>query len=273
MVRPARPKKGMGLKMNTRAEPLRAGLAIVTAIALALAMMLVTSGPAAGSGHIDATGPVQDNCVAFEGGNIKELGTKSPLLYPDVDITLVSWDDLDENGEPHGFTFTVTGLEDGQHVEVLVKSGTDEDFVGPFGNGTHPVDGPSDHAVSHVRICVFESETTTTSTTTTTVPDTTTTTVADTTTTTVAEETTTTVADITTTTIEDEVLGTVITTSTTAPAVQVTTTIADEVLGTHVEAEELPFTGIDSELLVGMGVLMLMSGLLVLGVTGKREDA
>lgn len=75
--------------------------------------------------------------------------------------------------------------------------------------------------------------------------------------------------------IVDDVAGTTITTSTstTAPAVQVTTTIADEVLDTHVEAEELPFTGIDSELLVGMAVIMLMSGLLVLGVTGRREDA
>jgi len=75
--------------------------------------------------------------------------------------------------------------------------------------------------------------------------------------------------------IEDEVAGTTITTSTTsttAPVVQVTTTIPDEVLDTGVEAEELPFTGIDSELLVGMALLVLISGLLVLGLTGSRED-
>lgn len=75
--------------------------------------------------------------------------------------------------------------------------------------------------------------------------------------------------------IVDDVAGTTITTSTTttAPVVEVTTTIPDEILDTEIEAEELPFTGVDSELLVGMAVLMLMSGLLVLGLTGKREDA
>jgi hypothetical protein len=64
--------------------------------------------------------------------------------------------------------------------------------------------------------------------------------------------------------IEEEVAGTTITTS--------ATTVADEVLDTEIEAEELPFTGIESDLLVGMAVLLLMSGLVVLGLTGARED-
>jgi hypothetical protein len=99
--------------------------------------------------------------------------------------------------------------------------------------------------------------TTTVADTTTTVADTTTT-VADTTTT--VADTTTTVAD-TTTTIEDEVLGTVIT----------TTTIAD-VAGTTIVAGELPFTGYDGERLGQLALILLVLGVLTLAV-GKSVHA
>ncbi|MGH8946814.1 MAG: prealbumin-like fold domain-containing protein [Acidimicrobiia bacterium] len=128
--------------------------------------------------------------------------------------------------------------------------------------------------------CEFDNEliaevTTTTApeVTTTTVPATTTTTAevggigATTSTTTPAEETT-------TTTIPTEVGGITVTTSTTAPVVPVAEEEEEaEVLAAQVEAEELPFTGISSEGLAGLAVLLLAGGLTVLGLTGRREES
>jgi len=73
----------------------------------------------------------------------------------------------------------------------------------------------------------------------------------------------------TTTTIGDQVLGTVITGSTTAPGVSA---IGDEVLAAEVQAEELPFTGVNSDWVIGVAVLLLAGGLIILGATGRREE-
>lgn len=275
--------------MQNRLEGVRAGLALVTAGVLVLSMFLLYTNAPALATHIPDTGPVSSHCVEFQGGTEKATGAKTPADFSNVTITLDSWDDLDSNGEPHGFTFTVSGLTTAQWVEASVKSGTDVDELGPFGNGQHVVDGTSDHAISHVRFCVFEDTTTTTEATTTTTEATTTTTEATTTTTeestTTTEEstttteatTTTTLADTTeettttqattTTIIDDEVLGTVITTTTEAP----TTTVEDEVLDTEVTASTLPFTGVESEHLAMLALALLGGGLLV--VVGANSMA
>jgi hypothetical protein len=247
---------------------------------MAFSLVLVTTGPPAGASHIPATGPLPANCVEFQ---VNTLGTESPAAFPDVDITVNSWDD---GSESHQLSFSISGLAVGQYVDISVKSGTEVQEDGPYGNGTHSFSNGLQNAISHIRLCVFGQVTTTTvAETTTTVADTTTTvadtttTVADTTTTvadtttTVADttttvaDTTTTVADTTTTvadtttTIEDEVLGTVIT----------TTTIAD-VAGTTIVAGELPFTGYDGERLGQLALILLVLGVLTLAV-GKSVHA
>ncbi len=91
-------------------------------------------------------------------------------------------------------------------------------------------------------------------TTTTTVPETTTTTVPPTTTTTIPETTTTVPA--TTTTVPE--------TTTTVPGTTVPTTTPSE----------LPDTGINAGALVAMGVVLLMSGgLILLGITRRADDS
>ena len=152
-------------------------------------------------------------------------------------------------------------------VLLVVKQG-DTNFVyyDPVAGHTYPSEGPNAPGHSHILVCSAPEETTTTTvedTTTTTVEDTTTTSVEDTTTTTVEDTTTTTVED-TTTTIEDEVLPTVITTSTTAAP---TTTVEDEVL-----AEELPLTGVNTDLLALLAGGLGLMGALVLAATRRIED-
>jgi hypothetical protein len=148
-------------------------------------------------------------------------------------------------------------------------------------------------------------------TTTTTVQETTTTSVEDTTTTTVQETTTTSVEDTTTTSVEDTTTTTVEETTTTAaptkyycdPETQlvieveagdsryedaydtsdeawededcvtvlptvVTTTIPDEV-----DDEELPFTGIDTDVLLGLAMTLLAAGAVLLVMTRRVEDS
>jgi hypothetical protein len=194
---------------------------------------------------------------------VNTFGTKSPADFPDIDITLVSWDN---GSESHQVSFSISGLAAGQYVDMSVKSGTNVQEPGPFGNGTHSFTNNLQNAISHIRLCVFGQVTTTTEETTTTVGDTTTT-ADDTTTTTVGDTTTTdpgttttAVGDTTTTdpgstsTIADEVLGTVIT----------STTIGDEVLGTTIVAGDLPFTGFDGQMLGRLALVILVLGVLTL---------
>lgn len=91
-----------------------------------------------------------------------------------------------------------------------------------------------------------------------------------TTTTTVPEETTTTVPEETTTTVEDEVGGIVVTTTTqptTTTQATTTTTVADEVL-----AEELPFTGANTNLMVMLALALLATGGLALAGARKATE-
>lgn len=237
--------------MNTRVEPLRAGLAILTTLGLVIAMMVVFSGaqaeasgegsPAACDTGIQASGTQDSQSFTASSGQVVNgvcIKSGSNMFLPDNHSGVLG------NGTYENGCYRVSGV--GTQSVTVQRIGT-----------------PSDECqgLSHVDVIVGTASTTTSTTTTLPGETTTTTTNGDTTTTTAA-------GDTTTTTIADEVLGTVITTSTT-----VATTVADEVLGTEVLAEELPFTGVDSELLIGMGVLTLMSGLLALGLAGRREDA
>ncbi|HWL49570.1 MAG TPA: hypothetical protein VNT92_06805 [Acidimicrobiia bacterium] len=248
----------------------RLTLAGLTVALVAYSLVMVASGPPAGASHIPATGPSPSNCVEFQ---VNTVGTKSPSAFPDVDIALVSWDN---GSESHQVTFSISGLAAGQSVDMSVKSGTNVQEPGPFGNGTHSFTNNLQNAISHIRLCVFGQVTTTTAETTTTVGDTTTTagdttttTGDDTTTTTTVRDTTTTgdpgttttVGDTTTTgdpgttsTIRDEVLGTVIT----------NTTIGAEVVGSTIVAGDLPFTGFDGETLVRLALIVLVLGVLTL---------
>ncbi|MGH8946169.1 MAG: hypothetical protein ACRDVL_08470, partial [Acidimicrobiia bacterium] len=163
-------------------------------------------------------------------------------------------------------------ISDGNYRLVIVKQGSGDlanklHWNVTTGQGLPPAQNAP--GFSHYITCTVPATPTTEATTTTT--EGTTTTTEGETTTTGAETTTTEATTTTTSTIPDEVLGTTITTSTTSPTIPVTT-VPDEVLETEVEAEELPFTGIESDLLVGMAVLLLMGGLLVLALTGRRED-
>jgi hypothetical protein len=248
--------------MNTRVEPSRVGLALLTIFGLVVAMLMVFSGaPAIGQqGNPPAeecegvTGLVGSWKIQINEGVPGVVETSGPIDDNDIDF------DYDDNGtsdvsdDSYGWT---NESDDGFVVyRVVEKEGHGGDVhngVWLVGQGFDNEEVDSD--ISHITFC-FGTATTTTA------EEETTTTVEEETTTTVEEETTTTVEEETTTTVEDEVQGTVIT----------TTTVADEVLDTEVEAEELPFTGVDSELLLGMAVLMLMSGLLVIGLTGRRED-
>jgi hypothetical protein len=226
---------------------------------LAVSVVLVGWGPTALGAHIPDTGPLPDNCVEFQANN---LGTKSPPDYPDVDITLDDWGDL------HEITFIISGLDDDEDVDISVKSGTTVQEAGPYGNGTHTFDNSLQQEISHIRICVFEEETTTTTEATTTTSEATTTTTEETTTTTEGTTTTTegttttTTIGTTTSTVDDEVLGTVVT----------TTTVAGEVDETVVST--LPFTGAQADGLGQLALALTALGclLLVLFRGGVRDE-
>jgi hypothetical protein len=260
----------------------RLNLAGLTTALLLFSIVLVFWGPTARGAHIPATGPIPSNCVEFQ---VNTLGTKSPSAFPDVDIVVNSWDN---GSDSHQVTFTISGLAAGQYVDLSVKSGTTVQEPGPYGNGSHSFSNGLQNAISHIRLCVFVDESTTTTTgetttsedesttttgegsTTTTGEGSTTTTEEGSTTTTVDESTTTiddttttvngstSTVDETTTTLEDEVLGTVITSSTTQPSDPTTTpsTVADE--GTV--ADNLPFTGFDAKTLGQIALLLLALG-------------
>lgn len=163
----------------------------------------------------------------------------------------------------------------GDHWEVLiVKAGSNDIGFGP-GNAVyeHPDAGVAyfpppnaaggQPAVSHWIVCKGTTPpptTTTTLPTTTTTEATTTTTQATTTTTqatttTSVEDTTTSTQATTTTSIEDEVLPTVVTT---APEVD--------------PDDELPFTGLDTDVMIGLSILFLGLGAGLLTLTRKLEE-
>ena len=273
----------------------RMTLAGLTVALTAFSMMLVASSPQADASHIPDTGPIPANCVEFQ------VGVTGPKTVLGVTITVNSW--TNTPGDPHTVSFTITGLTEGQTVDISVKSGNNPAQEASYGNGTHSFSNGLQNAISHIRLCVFTSTTTTTvddtttttvddtttttvdDTTTTTVDDTTTTTVDDTTTTTVDDTTTTTVDDTTTTTVDDTTTTTVDDTTTTTagdttttgdpgttstipdevlPTVVTSTTLGDEVLGTTIVAGELPFTGFDDETLGPLALVIVVLGVLTL---------
>jgi hypothetical protein len=248
---------------------------------LAVSAVLVGWGPTALGAHIPDTGPLPDNCVEFQAN---DPGTKSPPDYPDVDITLDDWGDL------HEITFIISGLDDDEYVDISVKSGTTVQESGPYGNGTHTFDNSLQQAISHIRICVFEEETTTTTegtttttegTTTTTEGTTTTTegttTTTDGTTTTTNDPTTTTTEGTTTTTNDPTTTTTIGTTTSTVddevlPTVLTTTTVAGEVDETVVST--LPFTGVEAEGLGQLALALTALGYLLFALSrgGVRDE-
>jgi hypothetical protein len=258
----------------------RLTLATVTITLTALTIVLVAWGQPAQGTHIPDTGQVPSNCVEFQ---VNTFGTKSPSAFPDVDITVDSWDN---GSESHTVVFTIAGLVSGQYADISVKSGTTVQESGPYGNGTHSFTNALQNAISHIRLCVFVQETTTTlDETTTTVGETTTTgagvtttTEAGATTTTEAGETTTTApggatttgdpgttttgaggtttTGATTSTVDDEVLGTVVTTSSVVPQ--------STVAGTQIVAGDLPFTGLNAGNIGQVALALLVLGALIL---------
>lgn len=235
----------------------RLNLAGLTTALLLFSIVLVSWGPAARGTHIPATGQIPSNCVEFQKNT---LGTKSPSAFPNVDISVTSWDN---GSDPHQVSFTISGLAAGQDVDLSVKSGTTIQEPGPFGNGSHSFSNGLQNAISHIRLCVFEEETTTTTDEETTTTSRETTTTVGGSTTTVGETTTT--GEETTTTVEDEVLGTVITSTTTRPSDPTTpSTVADEVAGETIVADDLPFTGFDAQTLGQIALLLLAVGAVTL---------
>jgi hypothetical protein len=242
--------------MTRRPMAFLASIAVTAAVA-------VSYGVSADVMPIDPTGPAGNTCVEFQAGT---TGTQSPESYPDVNITVVSWGAFDEPNEYHAVSFTVGGLLQGQVVYISVKSGEVVQQDGPYANGSFTFSNDLKLAISQIRLCVFEeSVTTTTEGTTTTTEATTTTTEATTTTTeattTTTEATTTTVKDTTTTTVEETT----------------TTSIPDEVLPTVVTTvpsgdDELPFTGIEANVAIGLGIALLTAGAALLAMT-RRLDA
>jgi hypothetical protein len=278
----------------------RLNLAGLTTALLLFSIVLVFWGPAARGTHIPATGQIPSNCVEFQ---VNTLGTKSPSAFPNVNITVTSWDN---GSNSHQVSFTISGLAAGQDVDLSVKSGNTIQEPGPYGNGSHSYSNGLQNAISHIRLCVFVEDTTTTTTgeTTTTTGETTTTTGSTTTTgattTTVGGSTTTTGAttttvdgsttttgattttvdgstttvEETTATVEDEVLGTVVTSSTTQPSDP--STVADEVAGVSIVADDLPFTGFDAQTLGQIALLLLAVGVVTLAavrsVRSRSDD-
>ena len=232
----------------------RLTLAAITTMLTALTIVLVAWGQPAQGAHIPDTGQVPSNCVEFQ---VNTLGTKSPSAFPAVGITVTSWDN---GSESHTVGFTIAGLIAGQYVDISVKSGTNVQESGPYGNGTHSFTNGLQNAISHIRLCVFVGETTTTI-------DETTTTGAGETTTTGAGETTTTGAGGTTTTgatpttVEDDVLGVVVTTSSVVPQ----STIA----GNQVIAGDLPFTGFNAGNIGQVALVLLLLGTLILAAVSS----
>ncbi len=220
--------------MNGQLEARRAGLGAAAVGVLVLAMVAFSVLPASAS-HINATGPVGSNCVSFQRNT---TGTLTSIDFPGVIITLNSWDP-----DGKGFTFTVSGLAAGQFVDASVKSGQAIVEPGGYSNGIHHVDNSGNqHAISHVRLCVFGTPTT---------PPTT-------------------KPPTTTTTIKDEVSPTSIV-STTDPGASTTDPGASTTA--EVSPETLPFTGFENGTLGLLALALLASGALALvGTRVFREE-
>jgi LPXTG-motif cell wall-anchored protein len=237
-------------------------LAAFVAVMLMASVMLLFSGSPAQADHVDP-----DDEVANDG----PAGTNDAPYWVNYLASVRGIDDATctkINQASDDAWVMPAEPADRDWVLLVVKQG-DTNFVyyDPVAGHTYPSDGPNAPGHSHIIVCSAPEETTTTTvedTTTTSVEDTTTTTVEETTTTTVEDTTTTSVEDTTTTTIEDEVLPTVITTSTTAAP---TTTVEDEVL-----AEELPLTGVNTDLLALLAGGLGLMGALVLAATRRIED-
>jgi hypothetical protein len=266
----------------------RLNLAGLTTALLLFSIVLVFWGPTARGTHIPATGQIPSNCVEFQ---VNTLGTKSPSSFSNVDISVNSWDN---GSDSHQVTFSISGLAAGQYVDLSVKSGTNVQEPGPYGNGSHSFSNGLQNAISHIRLCVFVDEsTTTTMGETTTTEDESTTTTEEGSTTTIGETTTTvdgstttigvttttvdgstTTVEETTTTLEDEVLGTVVTSSTTQPSDPTTTpsTVADEVAGVSIVADNLPFTGFDAQTLGQIALLLLAVGVVTLAAVRSARS-
>jgi hypothetical protein len=256
----------------------------VTILVALLSIAILAWGPPAQGSHIPATGPVPSNCVEFQSGT---TGPKSPPSFPGVTINVTSW--TNTPGDPHTVNFTISGLVAGQYVDISVKSGTFVQESGSYMNGAHSYSNGLQNGMSHIRLCVFVTTTTTqppttdptTPTTDPTTPttDPTTPTTAPTTPTTApttpttdpttptTDPTTPTTAPTTPTTAPttpttDQVLGTTITAPTTTVADP--GAIPDEVLGTTIVAGDLPFTGVEATTLGGIALSLLALGMLVL---------
>ena len=247
-------------------------LAAFVAVMLMASVMLLFSESSAQASHIppddivdQVNGPTGTNSPGFWEDYLADLGVDDATC---VHINEAGDEAYELGSPPAGQVW----------VMLVVKQATENYvFLNPIPNHDYPTTGDQSPGFSHAMECYAPEpedtttttveDTTTTSvedTTTTSVEDTTTTTVEDTTTTTVEDTTTTTVEDTTTTTIEDEVLPTVITTSTTAAP---TTTIEDEVL-----AEELPLTGVNTDLLALLAGGLGLMGALVLAATRHIDD-
>ena len=227
-------------------------LAVLAVSAVVAAMVPVYAGVAAAD--VTPADAVASNCVKFDFGEEAEGTITSPIDFPYVEVTLDDW--YDTEVDPHKIDFTIAGLLPGQYVRATTKSGSEPlEVFGPFGDGTHTVTSELKWAISHVTFCVFADEPTTT-------------TVAETTTT--VEETTTTVEETTTTTVEE----------TTTTVEETTTTEGAEVLPTvvttapdEVDDDELPYTGIDANVMAGLAVLLLGAGAAMLAGTRRAEDS
>ena len=215
--------------MNGRIEARRVGLGAAAVGVLVLAMVAFSVLPASAS-HINATGKLGSNCVSFHRNTTGTLGS---IDFPGVIITLNSWDP-----DGKGFTFTVSGLAAGQFVDASVKSGPAIVEPGGYSNGIHHVDNSGNqHAISHVRLCVFGTPTT---------PPT------------------------TTTTIKDEVSPTSIV-STTDPGASTTDPGASTTA--EVSPETLPFTGFENGATGLLALVLVASGALALvGTRVFREE-
>ena len=199
--------------------------------------------------------PCQDNpghCPAgFDKYELPDARVKGKTFTADVDydvVILVGGPPNDNNQDPDGRNKYFYDVEAGKSVSreahdishVCYRLATTTTTTQPTTTTSQPT-------------------TTTTQPTTTTTEATTTTTVAETTTTTVAETTTTTEAETTTTVDEPEddpeVLPTVVTTT------------PDEV-----DDEELPFTGLDSDIMFAISVVLLGLGAALLAMTRRLGD-
>lgn len=243
--------------MENRLEGGRAGLAMVTAGILILAMFALYARSPADAQANPATECISDS---WNGGYWK-IQVNDGVLTNQIES---------DDGEGNDIDDAITLNSDGSWVNnhddpvfrIILKVGQGQGSDVIHEPPVNPIDLTTS-GLSHVTFCFSDPPTTTSSSTSSTTSSSTTSSTTTTTepTTTTTEPTTTTqvttaTTEATTTTIEDEVLGTVVTSTTEAP----TTTVEDEVAGTHV----LPFTGIESDQMAMLAMALLGGGILTL---------